>query len=1120
MYYSMTGGVPFLSNGHVLHLINEFMIRRHEMKTLKVIGILFIFLLVIGGCLRDKSEPITIDNIFDNPSVEMAEVNCALGVLGTFNLSIPDDNLTVDLSTMRKLSIGESYIVSGEAFFAISPCRDCLRINSVGLNPDNNIIVEFALKHPFPKGSTNEDPSPTNRLDLDIFDVALFFKPENLVPAKYELTETDIYSGIILNASGYSKELKNLIDEDAALPYKICYESQENNRFEMGTTWQYFNVIISKPGLNFGLYLTMSYGASAKMYQRLNPVYYVPEFNRKTAWKVEVEAMPWYQDYPTTVIIDIFDWNHGSTVAENFPDPDHANYISTSSDISSVTVEVPGMTNNIIVAETNDSETNGWDDPIRYKATFTNENELPVGDYIGLVNVNDSREPGIVIFGGEIDTLAHSIGGKELAWRNIPEFATYQTFKASVVDYICGPITGEVIAPLCPIEDVYNGQTIDFIVLASSAYGGEPIVLYEADWDYDGITFDVDSFNTNGVFEDAGPFDNPNCGGSNDPVTYTVAFRATDSCSPPNKTIFKTCEVTVAYCCGPITGVIITPTCPVMGIFDGQTVDFVVSASSAAGGDPVYFYDVDIDYDGYIFERYAFNGNGLFENLGPFYNPNCGGTEEPVTYNVAFRAIDSCNPPNVTIFATCEVTVNCPPPPVGWARTWGGEKQDSAVNVAFDSFGNIYVVGAFYGAVDLDPGNGEDWHYSPNYGDYINKFDRYGDLIWARTWDTNGDLPFFVDITIDNSSNLFVTGGFRETVDFDPGPGFDIRTAAGISHDADIFISKFDINGNYVGVITFGGDSQDEGYAISASDSGVYTTGLIHETVDFDPGPGEDKHSGSAYICRYDTNLNLVWAWAFGIYNNDRVFSEDVLVDNSGNVFWVGGFDGEVDFDPGPGEDIHYAHGSETDAFLGKFDCDGNYEWTRTWGTASNSSVSLNESGNIFVAGAFSGTVDFDPSPSVYEITSNGECDAYLSSFDTDGNFYWVRSWGGENQESCQSLYSDVAGNIYITGFFQGLADFDPGPGLDEVESHGNYDVFLSKFDQNGNYFWARTWGSEDNDNAWDGGVISDDYGIVYMVGDFSKMVDFDPGPGEDFHSSSYLSDAYLLKLLPNGYWE
>ncbi|MCD6216980.1 hypothetical protein J7L05_03850 [bacterium] len=231
---------------------------------------------------------------------------------------------------------------------------------------------------------------------------------------------------------------------------------------------------------------------------------------------------------------------------------------------------------------------------------------------------------------------------------NVEIFATCEI----VVDSCCGLITGSVLQPSCPADGIVSGNPYDFLVTASSANHGDPITWYEADWDYDGETFDVDDANYNGEFENIS-FDNPNCP-ENIPVTYTVAFRATDSCNPPNVTVFATCDINVDTCCGPITGEIVAPSCPVTGIYNGQSVDFTVTATSDNGGNPIVSYQADWDYDG-LFIVDAFNTDGIFEDV-VFTNPNCPSTD-PYTYTVAFRAVDVCNPPNNTIFATCNVII-------------------------------------------------------------------------------------------------------------------------------------------------------------------------------------------------------------------------------------------------------------------------------------------------------------------------------------------------------------------------------------------------------------------------------------------------------------------------------
>jgi hypothetical protein len=417
------------------------------------------------------------------------------------------------------------------------------------------------VKHPFRKGDPLKPPTAVNRLDLDVFDLALLVVPVDSDAESFPLTSVNTFPGILVNADGYTRELAGVIGNADAIPYKICYETAQNNRFQMGTGYSPFDLVLQPgSGLSFNLYLTMGYGASATKAQRLFPSYYVPEFNRKSAWKVVV-VPPNGSDPPSisntwndsdttterTISIDIYDWNHKAQIASTYPDPANLDHILAASDIGSVTVEVPEMTSGIVNAVTTDTTFNGWDDPVTYSASFANENALPEGNYFGVVKVTDTRAPGVSSVGGETDTLVHTENGIDLAWYSLDEFATYQIFTASVVGISqCGPITGSIASPGCPVTGVTSGSSLQFTALASSANGGSPIVLYEWDMDYDGSTFTTD---TVGESTTLGPFINPDCASPPvEPVTYTVAVRATDSCNPPNVTVFDTCDVTVDNC--------------------------------------------------------------------------------------------------------------------------------------------------------------------------------------------------------------------------------------------------------------------------------------------------------------------------------------------------------------------------------------------------------------------------------------------------------------------------------------------------------------------------------------------------------------------------------------------
>lgn len=91
--------------------------------------------------------------------------------------------------------------------------------------------------------------------------------------------------------------------------------------------------------------------------------------------------------------------------------------------------------------------------------------------------------------------------------------------------------------------------------------------------------------------------------------------------------------------------------------------------------------------------------------------------------------------------------------------------------------------------------------------------------------------------------------------------------------------------------------------------------------------------------------------------------------------------------------------------------------------------VILDDTGNIFTLGVFRGTVDFDPGPGTELHTSSGNGSAFISKFNPNGDLQWVITWGGDDGTSARSIDMDDSGNIYVTGLFQGTTDFDPGPG-------------------------------------------------------------------------------------------
>ncbi|MEX0595109.1 MAG: SBBP repeat-containing protein, partial [Candidatus Paceibacterota bacterium] len=136
-------------------------------------------------------------------------------------------------------------------------------------------------------------------------------------------------------------------------------------------------------------------------------------------------------------------------------------------------------------------------------------------------------------------------------------------------------------------------------------------------------------------------------------------------------------------------------------------------------------------------------------------------------------------------------------------------------------------------------------------------------------------------------------------------------------------------------------------------------------------------------------------------------------------------------------------------------------------------------------------------------------------------SYNWTNSVGGADYERATAVTTDKNGNIYVVGSYDSdNMDFDPGVGVDihvNKDTHEVYtssDVFLSKYDENGNYLWTKTFGGISNDYGHAVAVDEDDY--VYVSGQFAETVDFDPGPGEVLRTAGHF-DSYVSRFSPNG---
>lgn len=192
-----------------------------------------------------------------------------------------------------------------------------------------------------------------------------------------------------------------------------------------------------------------------------------------------------------------------------------------------------------------------------------------------------------------------------------------------------------------------------------------------------------------------------------------------------------------------------------------------------------------------------------------------------------------------------------------------------------------------------------------------------------------------------------------------------------------------------------------------------------------------------------------------------------------------------------------------------------NLDWVKTIGLSTNDeagiSLALDSNKAVIFTGHFRSTLDFDPGPGVFNLTSTGGQDIFIAEYDSSGNFVWAKKIGGVPDDDVLEMKMDSSGNLFVLGYFQGTTDFDPGPGVYNLTTTSR-NTFLLKLDNNANFIWVKQ-------GAYTGNQIDTDVsGNVFMGGWFAAAKDFDPGAGVfTLTANTGGEDMFVLKLDPSG---
>lgn len=390
---------------------------------------------------------------------------------------------------------------------------------------------------------------------------------------------------------------------------------------------------------------------------------------------------------------------------------------------------------------------------------------------------------------------------------------------------------------------------------------------------------------------------------------------------------------------------------------------------------------------------------------------------------------------------------------------------------------------------------------------------------WASAFG-HQNLDQGTDVAIDGSGNVYLTGFFQGTVDFDPSPNIANLNSAG---QRDFFIAKYNAAGQYLWAKAIGGGGHDHARSVEIDIAGnIFISGEFSNIVDFDPGVGFSLHNGQGdadvFVAKYDPQGNFIWAKSFGGTGIDNC--RDMMLDNAGNIYLTGVFQGTADFDPN-GSITAMSSIGNLDTYILKLDQFGNFLWVKSIQGPDNilaNQFTFDQNGDILLVGEFQGVADFDPSAGVSNQTSLGTFSAFFAKYDaSNGSLIWVERIAGSGFERAKGVAVDVQDNIYITGVFRGTVDFDNSADHTYVTSAGDQDCFVVKYTPSGDFLWANHVGGAGNDIGVD--LEVDDYSNVFISAIFrgtATVYDFQNFPKGSFTSNGS-SDIAFLKFDKQG---
>lgn len=403
-----------------------------------------------------------------------------------------------------------------------------------------------------------------------------------------------------------------------------------------------------------------------------------------------------------------------------------------------------------------------------------------------------------------------------------------------------------------------------------------------------------------------------------------------------------------------------------------------------------------------------------------------------------------------------------------WVSGFGSANTEIFNAIKVDHSGNVICGGNFENTIDFDPGVGTTNLSATSTDAVVAKYDGNGNFMWAfKVGGWAMDRVSFVDV--DAQNNIYISGLFRGTADFNPGSGTFNLTSP--NDQTNSFLMKVDANGVFQWAKMYFAVNgvTNKGLAVDQGTGDVYFTGYYYATVDMNPNDGTagayNAGNEDFFISKLDTDGNFIRGVRFGDVSTQNISAIVVRPDN-GNVIIGGHFFGSFDTDPSidSTRTITTTQAGTADSYV--IQLDSSFQWVMTkqiTGPFNQILYGLDyfpgNGGHIGVTGNYSDIVDLDPSENAYPLSLlNNNGTIFIAQWTAEGEFEWAQSLGSTSgNDFGNEIEYDEFGNMITTGVVGGVIDINPGSdsliyGVGAITTG----AYIIKLNTAGHFLWGK----------------------------------------------------------------